>query len=274
LYKDYSMKRIFSVLLVTLLFACTSKDVDGPFDCSSINISVEVIALTNASACNSSDGSISVSASGGKAPYQFSINGGAFSDVTLFQNLGAGLYTIEAKDANECSGILNPSAQISIPSSSLTATATAIQDSNCINDNGSIAVTASGGTPPYTYKLGNSAFTESASFSNLASGSYVIVVRDNVGCSFSLNQQVNRGDSGISWSGEIQTIIATNCAVSGCHNGTQSPNLSSLAGVQANRENIKSRTANGNMPPSGRPDLTEEQVKKIACWVDDGARNN
>lgn len=268
------MKGIFSAVFIILLFACTSNDAAGPFDCSTINIGVEIIAFTNASACNSNDGSISVSANGGKAPYQFSINGGAFSDNTLFQNLGAGLYTIEAKDANGCSGFLNPSAQINIPNSTLAATATAVQDSNCIDDNGSIAVNASGGTPPYTYKIGTGAFTESASFSNLASGSYTIVIRDSEGCSFSLNQQVNRGDTGISWSGEIQGIITTNCAVSGCHNGTQSPNLSNLAGVQAHKENVKSRTGNGSMPPSGRPDLTEEQVKKIACWVDDGAKDN
>lgn len=268
------MKRIFSPLVLFILIGCTSKDITGPFDCSSVTISVEIIAITNASTCNSSDGSLSVSASGGKAPYQFSINGGAFADLTLFQNLGAGVYTIEAKDANGCTGFLNPSAQISIPNSTLSATATAIQDSNCVNDNGSIVVNASGGTPPYTYKLGTGTFTGSSSFNNLASGSYTIVVRDSDGCSFSLNQQVSRGDTGISWSGEIQSIITTNCAVSGCHNGSQSPNLSNLAGVQANKESVKSRTGNGTMPPPGRTDLTLEQIKKIACWVDDGAKNN
>jgi len=268
------MKRIYSPLMLFILIGCTSKDIAGPFDCSATTILVEVISISNASACNSSDGSISVSASGGKAPYQFSINGGAFADNTLFQNLSAGVYTIEAKDANGCTGFLNPSAQISIPNSTLNATATAIQDSNCVNDNGSIVVNASGGTPPYTYKLGNGAFTENSAFNNLASGSYTIVVRDSDGCSFSLNQQVSRGDTGISWSGEIQSIISVNCAISGCHNGSQSPNLSTLAGVQANKETFKSRTGNGTMPPTSRPDLTLEQIKKIACWVDDGARNN
>ncbi len=184
------------------------------------------------------------------------------------------MYTIEAKDANGCSGFLNPSAQIGIPNSTITATATTLQDTNCINDNGSIVINATGGTPPYMYKLGNGAFTESESFSNLASGSYTILIRDSDGCSFSLNQQVDRGDTGISWSSEIQSIITTNCAVSGCHNGSQSPNLSNLSGVQANKETVKSRTGNGTMPPAGRTDLTADQIKKIACWVDDGAKNN
>ncbi|GCC51407.1 cytochrome c [Chryseotalea sanaruensis] len=268
------MKRIFSPLLVFILIGCTSKDIAGPFDCTSTSITVDVVAINNASACNTNDGSISVSAIGGKGPYQFSVNGGAFSDNTLFQNLGAGLYSIEAKDANGCSGFLNPSAQISIPNSTLNATATTVQDSNCINDNGSILISATGGTPPYTYKLGNGTFTEIPSFSNLASGSYTIMIRDSDGCSFSLNRQVARGDTGISWSNEIQDIIVTNCAVSGCHNGTQSPNLSNISGVQANKETVKSRTGNGTMPPAGRTDLTAEQIKKIACWVDDGAKNN
>lgn len=268
------MKRIFAPIVLFVLAGCTSKDIGGPFDCSNTTITVEVVTVTNASSCAGSDGSLSVRASGGKEPYQFSINGGAFSNNTLFQNLGAGLYTIEAKDANDCTGFLNPSAQITIPSSTLTATAITIQDSNCINDNGSITINASGGAPPYTYKIGNNASTTNASFSNLASGNYTIIIQDSEGCSFSLSQQVNRGDTGISWSSEIQSIITTNCATSGCHNGSQSPNLTTLAGVQANKDNVKSRTANRSMPPSGRTDLTDDQIKKIACWVDDGAKNN
>lgn len=268
------MKKVLFLFLMVIWLGCESSNVAEPFDCSSISITIEVIGITNTSACNSNDGSISVSANGGKEPYLFSINGGAFSDNANFQNLGAGLYTIEVKDANDCLGILNPSAQITIPSSDLTASAIMTQDNNCINSNGSILVNASGGTPPYTYKIGNGAFASSSTFENLKFGNYTIIIQDSEGCSFSLNQQVSRGDRGISWSADVQNIIATNCAVSGCHNGTQAPNLTNLSGVQANKENIKSRTGNGTMPPSGRPDLTQEEIKKIACWVEDGARNN
>lgn len=53
--------------------------------------------------CNGSPtGSISMSASGGVPPIQFSINGGAFGPNANYTNLAAGSYTIIAKDANNC----------------------------------------------------------------------------------------------------------------------------------------------------------------------------
>jgi gliding motility-associated-like protein len=56
---------------------------------------------TNAT-CGNNNGSIIVSASGGTAPYQFSINGGVFSATTNFTGLFAGTYTMAVKDNKNC----------------------------------------------------------------------------------------------------------------------------------------------------------------------------
>lgn len=267
------MKYLPSLFLLTLT-GCASNDLEKPFDCSPINIVITLESKIDVSSCAAADGSITISASNGESPYLFSINGGAFSSNPVFSNLTTGSYTLSVKDANGCESTLVPSPTISSPGSTLMLTAITGNDTNCLNDNGSISVTASGGVPPYTYRLNNDAFSSLSDFASLADGNYTLTVKDSEGCTFSMNAAVARGDTGVSWNNEIKSIINSNCALSGCHNGSQFPNLSSLTGVQDNKASIKARTTSKSMPPSGRTGLSDEQIKKIACWVDDGAKNN
>jgi gliding motility-associated-like protein len=50
------------------------------------------------------NGSITMVASGGVGPYQYALNAGSFSPVSVFSNLTAGNYTVTVADANSCSG--------------------------------------------------------------------------------------------------------------------------------------------------------------------------
>ena len=267
------MLRKLPLLLLTLV-SCVSHDLKDTIDCSTVAISVTLVTSSNVTTCAATDGSISVTASGGEEPYTFRLNDGDFVTSGVFQNLATGIYTVVARDANGCEATLLPSPTITSPGSTLSANLEPVDDTSCMTDNGTITVIASGGAEPYEYKLGNGSFGSNATFSNLTNGNYTITVKDNDGCTFAVPATVARGDTGISWSGEIKNIIDTNCAVSGCHNGSQSPNLSTLSSVQNNKANVKTRTSNGSMPPSGRTPLSDEQKKKIACWVDDGAKNN
>lgn len=270
------MKKLWIATFLVSVTGCVYHDMENKvsFDCSPVTITVTLDNLTNVSSCNATDGSISISASGGTGPYTFSINGGDFNSNSLFENLGIGSYTLLAKDVNGCIGTLLPSPSLTSPGSNLIATAIMGIDTGCLTDNGSISVSASGGVSPYSYKLGNGTFGSSPDFANLPSGSYTVTIQDSEGCKFSLNTVVGRGDTGIRWSSEVQNIISSNCAVPGCHNGTRPPNLSTLTGVQTNKESIKTRTANKSMPPGGGNSLSEEEIKKIGCWVDDGALDN
>lgn len=49
------------------------------------------------------NGSITVNATGGVAPLQYSINGGAYQSSNTFSNLQSGTYTITARDGSSCS---------------------------------------------------------------------------------------------------------------------------------------------------------------------------
>jgi len=156
----------------------------------------------------------------------------------------------------------------------LDATAATTADTECLTNNGTITVTATGGTPPYRFQFGTGAINTQSVYSNLKFGYYTITVRDTTGCLVFVNAWVHRGDTQISYNGVIKDIIGTNCATSGCHNGDNGPTINwlQLSNVQRDALNIKTRTANHTMPPVGS--LTQDEIDKIACWVDDGAKAN
>jgi hypothetical protein len=76
----------------------------------------------------------------------------------------------------------------------------------------------------------------------------------------------------LSFAKDIQPIINTNCAISGCHNGTTKPNLTQYSGVQAAASDIKSQVSSGSMP-QGRT-LTSTDKDALLCWIANGAANN
>jgi hypothetical protein len=82
--------------------------------------------------------------------------------------------------------------------------------------------------------------------------------------------------SRVSYADDIRPILDTNCQLSGCHGSAAGiPSWATYATVSANAAAIKTNTGNKTMPPasSGRS-LTDEEIQKIADWVDDGAQNN
>lgn len=63
------------------------------------NLGVSV-SITNVSFDGDCDGELEINASGGTAPYEYSINGGAFQISNTFNDLCEGCYTITVKDAD------------------------------------------------------------------------------------------------------------------------------------------------------------------------------
>ncbi len=74
------------------------------------------------------------------------------------------------------------------------------------------------------------------------------------------------------FSADVAPIIASSCAISGCHNGTQSPTLTNYAQISANASNINSQVQSGAMPKGSTLSTTQKNI--IKCWVQSGALNN
>ena len=137
-----------------------------------------------------STGEIHITVTGGTAPYEYSLNGGAFQSQAYFDNLSADPYSIIVKDANDC--LLNsPLYNISEPSTNITAGLTPL-NLLCFGDTGTVVLTVSGGTPPYTYDWGNGVTTQN--LIGAGSGYYEVTIFDANDCELADNINVSSPD--------------------------------------------------------------------------------
>jgi gliding motility-associated-like protein len=147
---------------------------------------------TNVSCNGGSNGSVTVTATGGTAPYTYSSNGTTFQASNILTGLTAGTYNaITVKDANNCTVII--SRTITQPAV-LAITDDGNAPASCVNTtDGAYFISVSGGTSPYTYAWsGPSGFTSTTqdqSF-NLAPGTYSVVVTDANSCTSTLSNLV------------------------------------------------------------------------------------
>jgi hypothetical protein len=129
---------------------------------------------TNVMDSTNSDGSVTVTANGGTAPYLYSIDGVNFQSLDLFSNLGVGTYTAIVMDANGCSS--TATATVGEPSP-ISIGVVSITPESCGLANGSITLTASGGQGSFLYYINGQA-QSSPTFLNLAAGTYTFSVCD------------------------------------------------------------------------------------------------
>ena len=143
---------------------------------SALNLAIS--SITNVSCYAGSNGAASVSATGGTGAYTYSWLPNV-SSYNSASGLKAGSYVVTVTDANNCTA--SATIIISQPTA-LTGTIVSHTNISCAGgNNGSLSVTAAGGTPNYTYAWSpNVSSTSNAS--NLTMGSYTITITDNNGC--------------------------------------------------------------------------------------------
>ena len=133
-----------------------------------------IYTVTNTSGAGMSNGSISVSVSGGTPAYTYYWIGYTSTSSTLY-NLSAGTYISYIIDANNCYNVdsIDVSDDVPIPLQ-LTYSVTDVLCTG--NSTGSIDITVSGGVPPYSYLWSNGSASED--LVNTTAGNYVINVTD------------------------------------------------------------------------------------------------
>ncbi len=159
----------------------------GTLSTCSFNVTVinEVLTVgvdvSSPSCPGSTDGSATVNVTGGMPPYQYFWVGSGYTTPTV-TGLGAGTYTVVVVD--NLGNVLVQTVTVTDPTP-LNVNIAIVTD-NCTG-NGSINVTVTGGTQPYTYAwydVNGNVFATTEDLTSIPSGTYVLVVTDASGCSF------------------------------------------------------------------------------------------
>ncbi len=142
-------------------------------------------SVTNVSCNGGANGTVTVSAAGGTTPYTGTGN---------FTGKSANTYNYTVTDANGCTA--GTSAVVSQPAAALSASSSVTNVSCNGGSNGSVVVSATGGTTPYT---------GTGTFNNKSAGNYSYTVTDANGCTASTSATVNQPEA-LSVTGSVTNI--------------------------------------------------------------------
>jgi gliding motility-associated-like protein len=231
---------------------CTA---DISTDLNSAGTPTVSISSQNDPACGQNNGSITASASGGTAPYQFNLNGGIFQNSPSFGGLSAGNYTVVVQDAAGCTADISTDLN---SEGGPTVSISSQNDPSCGQNNGSITASATGGTAPYQFNLNGGIFQNSASFGGLSAGNYTVVARDAAGCTADISTDLNSaGGPTVSISNQNNPACGQNngsitASASGgtapyqfSLNGGTFQNSASFGGLSAGNYTVRTRDALG-----------------------------
>jgi hypothetical protein len=140
-----------------------------------INQISDVLASVNTTNADCTDGTATVTPSGGTAPYTYLWMNGATSQTIsgLAQTYATVVVTdVDGCQSNTAGASVNQTTTISVTNSTTPAT--------CLQSDGSSILFPTGGTPPYTYSWDNGQTGNTGT--NLSQGGYNIIVTDANGC--------------------------------------------------------------------------------------------
>ena len=147
-----------------------------------LQLSETMTAHHNVDCYGNSTGGVTVAAVGGTPQYSYELNG-VTNNTGVFNNqLAEGPYTVTVTDNNNCTA----TTQVTITQPPLLTLSATHQNLRCkLDGTGSIDLSVSGGTTPYTYQWstqGSANYATSQDLNNIQSGNYSVTVTDANGC--------------------------------------------------------------------------------------------
>ena len=134
---------------------------------------------TNPTDCSVNDGSLTIIASGGTEPLQYSIDGGTtWQASNEFTGLAAGTYSVAVANADQTCKAIHPMCILSAPEPPVVNEVLTADPTNCGLEDGSITIFADG-NGGLEYSIDNGAsWAANSFFANLAAGTYHVKVRN------------------------------------------------------------------------------------------------
>ncbi|MFH2096319.1 MAG: choice-of-anchor L domain-containing protein [Bacteroidota bacterium] len=178
------------------VYACTATDNNnceliygGTVYNDAGNLNISDATVTNET-CNESNGEIDLTIGGGTTPYNYLwSNGATTEDITA---IDGGYYTCNVSDANGCS--VSYGTTVANIGGNLLISNVVAADEYCGHTDGSVNITVTGGTGPYTYIWNSGSTTEDISM--LSEGTYSVTVTDQNGCTAQGDATVTNNSSG------------------------------------------------------------------------------
>ena len=185
--------------------------------------------------CTNPNGTLQISASGGRSPYSFRWNTG--DSVSSISGLAAGSYAVTITDANTCT--VSRAQTLAVYTPAVTASASAIGDT-CNAHIGSVSSAIVGGTAPYSYLWSNGG--TSATITGLGAHYYSFVATDINGCTATAGASVSN----------LGTAIVINATVLQplCHRNTGRITISLSGGTSSSYNAIWSNGSSATVQPA------------------------
>ena len=186
------------------LFQAIVANVDGP--------SINTISKTNISCHGGNDGSVTITnVTGGSGALSYRVDGSPWQTSNSFSGLSAGSHTVIVKDGVGCTG--SASATLTEPAS-IVVYASSTNVSCYSGNNGSITVTAGGGTGTLAYSIDGITYQSNNVLTGLSAGTYQVYVRDAGGCVGSTSKTIVQPPALV-----ISGIGTLDVTCNGSHNG-------------------------------------------------------
>ncbi|NJN77766.1 MAG: hypothetical protein HC803_05075, partial [Saprospiraceae bacterium] len=145
--------------------------------------SITSVTQTNPTNCGVTDGTITITAQGGIATLEYSIDGGTtwFANNGNFTGLAGGTFNIRVRNADDSCPVTYPTITLTAPTQPTITNVAVTNITNCGVTDGTINITAMGGSTSLEYSIdGGTTWQPSNIFIGLTAKSYTIAVR-NVG---------------------------------------------------------------------------------------------
>jgi arylsulfatase A-like enzyme len=166
---------------------------------SNLNAASAALTGSNVTCFGGTNGTLTLQVFGGAGPFTYLWNDGSTQQNR--SNLAAGTYNVTVLDANGCSTILS---RIIEQPAQITGNAISTPAS-CGQSTGTVSLSVSGGTSPYTYAWTNGANTQN--LNNLSGGNYTVTIFDAEGCSTQASAQVTNSGGPAA----TTTIVSARC---------------------------------------------------------------